>query len=55
MLCVHVCILVAQSCMTLRNPMDCSPAVSSVNGILHAKILEWVAIPSLGGLPDPET
>ena len=26
-------------------PMDCSPPGSSVNGILQAKILEWVAIP----------
>ena len=30
---------------TLCDPMDCSPAGSSVHGILQARILEWVAIP----------
>ena len=35
---------VAQSCLTLCNPMDCSPPGSSVHGILQARILEWVAI-----------
>ena len=34
----------AQSCPTLCNPMDCSPPGSSVHGILHARLLEWVAI-----------
>ena len=34
-------VLVAQSCLTLCNPMDCSPPGSSVNGILQARILEW--------------
>ena len=33
------------SCPALCDPMDCSPADSSVHGILHARILEWVAIP----------
>ena len=33
--------------------MDCSPPGSSVHGILQAKILEWVAIPSPGELPNP--
>ena len=37
--------LVAQSCLTLCNPLDCSPPGSSVHGILQARILEWVAIP----------
>ena len=36
-------VLVAQSCPTLCNPMDCSPSGSSVQGILQARILEWVA------------
>ena len=45
---------VAQSCSTLCNPMDCSPPGSSVHRILQAKILEWIAIPSPGDLPDPE-
>ena len=42
---VCVSMLVAQSCLTLCNPMDCSLPVSSVHGILQARILEWVAIP----------
>ena len=33
--------------------MDCSPPSSSVHGISQAKILEWVAIPPPGDLPDP--
>ena len=37
-------VLVAQSCLTLSHPMDCSPPGSSVHGILQARILEWVAI-----------
>ena len=32
--------------------MDCTPPGSSVHGILQARILEWVAIPFLGDLPD---
>ena len=38
--------LVTQSCPTLRNPVDCSPPDSSVHGILQARILEGVAMPS---------
>ena len=37
--------LVAQSCLTLCNPKDCSPPGSPVHGILQARILEWVAFP----------
>jgi len=33
--------------------MDCSPPGSSVLVFLQARILEWVAIPSPGELPDP--
>ena len=33
-----------QSCLTLSDPMDCSPPVFSIHGILQARILEWVAI-----------
>ena len=36
-------LLVAQSCLTLCEPMDCSLPASSIQGILQAKILEWVA------------
>ena len=35
---------VAQSCLTLCDPVDCSLQGSSVHGILQARILEWVAI-----------
>ena len=38
-----------QLCLTLCNPMDCSPPVSSVHGVLQARILEWVAMPSSRG------
>ena len=34
----------AQLCLTLCDPVDCSPPGSSVHGILQARILEWVAI-----------
>ena len=37
--------LVAQLCLTLCDPVDCSPTGSSVHRILQARILEWVAIP----------
>ena len=33
---------VAQSCLTLSNPMDCSPPGSSIHGIFQARVLEWV-------------
>ena len=35
---------VAQSCLTLSDPMDCSPPSSSVHGIFQARVLEWGAI-----------
>ena len=35
---------VAQSCLTLRDPMDCSPPGSSIHGIFQARVLEWGAI-----------
>ena len=38
-----------QSCQTLCDPMDSSWPGSSVHGILQARILEWVAIPSSKG------
>ena len=34
-------------------PMDCGPPGSSVNGILQARILEWVAWPPPGDPPNP--
>ena len=43
---------VTNSCPTLYNPMDCLPG-SSVNGILQARILEWVAILFFRGSSKP--
>ena len=45
--------LVAQSCPTLCDAMDCSLPGSSVHGILQASILEWVAIPFSRGTSRP--
>ena len=50
---VKMKVLVAQSCPTLCNCMDCSPSGSSVHGILQTRILEWVAIPFSRDLPEP--
>ena len=36
--------LVAQSCLTLCNPLDSSPPGSSVRGIFQTRILAWVVI-----------
>ena len=33
-------------CLTLGDSMDCGPTGSSVHGILQARILEWVVMPS---------
>ena len=35
---------VAQSCLTLRDPLDCSLPGSSIHGIFQARVLEWGAI-----------
>ena len=40
----HHCCLVAQSCLTLCDPMVCSLPGSSVRGIFQARILKWIAI-----------
>ena len=43
----YVCVLSHfLSCLTLSDPMDCRSPGSSVHGILQARILEWVAMPS---------
>ena len=47
-LCALLC-LVARSCPTLCDPMDCSLPVFSVHGFLQARILEWIAISSSRG------
>ena len=41
---------VAQSCPTLRDPMDCSLPGSSIHGIFQARVLEWGAIAFSGSL-----
>ena len=46
-------VLVAQSCLTLCDPMDCSPPVSSVHGIFRARNLERVAISNSRGSSRP--
>ena len=43
------CCSVVKSCLILWDCMDCSPPVSSVHGILQARILEQVAISSSRG------
>ena len=48
-ICVFVHAQSLQLCPTLCNPMDCSPPGSSVYGILQARTLEWVAMPSCRG------
>ena len=42
--CVHVCVCVSHSVVSLFDPMDCSLPGSSVHGIFQARTLEWVAI-----------
>ena len=48
---VHVCAKLLQSCPTLC--VDCSPSGFSVHGILQARKLEWVAMPSSRGYSQP--
>ena len=43
----------AQLCPTLCDPMDSSLPGSSVYEILQTRILEWIAFPSPGYLPNP--
>ena len=50
-MCVHAMLL--QWPLALCNPLDCSPPGSSVCGILQARMLEWVAMPSSKGPSQP--
>ena len=50
--CAVLC-LVAQSCPALCHPKDCSSPGSSFHGILQARILEWVSMPSSKGSSQP--
>ena len=45
--------LLAQSCLTLCDPMDCIPPGSSVHEIFQARILEWLAISFSRGYSQP--
>ena len=45
---------VAQLCPTRCNHVDCSPPGSSIHGILYARILKWVAMPSSRGSSQPK-
>ena len=45
---LSVLVLVTHSCLTLCDPVDCSPPGSSVHGILQARILEWAIFFSRG-------
>ena len=44
---------VAQSCLTLCDPMDCTLKGSSVHGIFQAIVLEWIAISFSRGSSQP--
>ena len=46
---ITTCAKSFQSCLTLGEHVDCGPPDSSVHGILQARILEWVAMPSSRG------
>ena len=50
---VKVKVLVAQSCPTLCEPMDCSPPGSSVHGISRKECWSELPFPPPGDLPDP--
>ena len=47
--CVHVCAKSLQLCLTLGNPIDCNLPGFSVHGILQARMLEGVVMPSSRG------
>ena len=47
-------VLVAQSCLTLCDPLNCSPPGSSVHESLQEGILEWIAIPFSRGIILPQ-
>ena len=51
-MCCILC-LVAQSCLILFDPMDCSQPGSSVHGDSPTRILEWLAMPSSRGSSQP--
>ena len=48
-----MCAKLPQLCLTLLDPMDCSPSGFSVHGALQARLLEWIAVPSSRGSSQP--
>ena len=50
---LYVCVLVAQSCPTLCDPMGCSPPGSSVLGIFRQEVWSGLPFPPPGDLTDP--
>ena len=46
---MYVCAKSLQLCLILFDPIDCSPPGSSVHGILQARTLEWIVVPSSRG------
>ena len=48
-----LCVKSLQSCLTLCDPVHCSPPGSSVLGILQERVVEWVAMPSSRGSSQP--
>ena len=53
--CVCVCVCACVCVCVLCDPMDCSLLGSSIHGILQARILEWIAIPSSKGSSWPNS
>ena len=51
--CLHVCAKSSQSCPTICDSMDHSTPVFSVQAILQARILDWIAMPSSKGSSQP--
>ena len=52
-MCLHVHAKSLQSCPALCDPMDCGSPGFAVHGILQARIVEWVAMPSSRGSSQP--
>ena len=50
---IYICCSVTKLCLTLCDPMDCNLPGSSVHGILQARLLEWVVMPSSRGSSQP--
>ena len=50
---MFVKVLIGQLCLSICDPMDCSPPGSPVHGILQQRKLEWLPFPSPEDLPDP--